>query len=111
MRSFEERKEEIFSRSRARIAQRKKTVRRVLVTCVPLVLCSMIMAPQIIALLAGDDFGGAILPMRIILPAVIMAGIAQVLAIQIIMPLKHDKILLTASAIGAAVSIVINIFS
>lgn len=77
---------------------------------VPLMLCSMIMAPQIIALLAGDDFGGAILPMRIILPAVIMAGIAQVLAIQIIMPLKHDRILLTASAIGAAVSIVINIF-
>lgn len=77
---------------------------------VPLVLCSMVMAPQIIALIAGDDFGGAILPMRIILPAVIMAGVAQVLAIQIIMPLKHDKVLLTASGIGAVVSIAINIF-
>lgn len=77
---------------------------------IPLVLCSMVMAPQIIHILAGNDFDGAILPMRIILPAVIMAGVAQVLAIQIIMPLKHDRALLTASAIGAVVSITINIF-
>lgn len=77
---------------------------------VPLVLCSMVMAPQIIQLLAGGDFAGAILPMRIILPAVIMAGVAQVLAIQIIMPLKHDRILLLASGIGATVAIAINIF-
>lgn len=39
MRSFEERKEEIFRRSQQRIAQRKKTVKRVVLTCVPLVLC------------------------------------------------------------------------
>lgn len=77
---------------------------------VPLVLCSMVMAPQIIRILAGGDFDGAILPMRIILPAVIMAGVAQVLAIQIIMPLKHDRILLLASGIGASVAIAINIF-
>ena len=77
---------------------------------IPLVLCSMVMAPQIILLLAGDDFGGAILPMQIILPAVIMAGVAQVLAIQIIIPLKHDRILLLASGIGAAIAISINIF-
>lgn len=39
MRSFEERKEEILRRSEKRIAQRKKTVKRVILTCVPLVLC------------------------------------------------------------------------
>ena len=39
MRSFEQRKEEIFARGKARIAQRKKTARRVVMTCVPLVLC------------------------------------------------------------------------
>ena len=39
MRSFEERKEEIFRRNEKRIAQRKKTVKRVVLTCVPLVLC------------------------------------------------------------------------
>lgn len=39
MRSFEERKEEIFRRSEKRIIQRKKIVKRVVLTCVPLVLC------------------------------------------------------------------------
>ena len=55
MRSFEERKEEIFSRSRARIAQRKKTVRRVLVTCVPLALCVTALSGYLV--LGG--FGGS----------------------------------------------------
>ena len=39
MRNFEERKEEIFRRSQAKIAQRKKTVRRVVLSCVPVALC------------------------------------------------------------------------
>ena len=39
MRNFEERKEEIFRRSEERIARRKKNMKRIDVTCVPLVLC------------------------------------------------------------------------
>ena len=39
MRSFEERKEEIFRRSEKRIIQRRKNTWRLIVTCVPLVLC------------------------------------------------------------------------
>lgn len=39
MRNFEERKEEIFRRSEKRIIQRRKNTWRLIVTCVPLVLC------------------------------------------------------------------------
>ena len=39
MRDFEQRKEEIFARSQKKIAQRKKHIRRAVLTCVPLVLC------------------------------------------------------------------------
>ena len=39
MRSFEQRKEEIFRRSEKRIIQRRKNTWRLIVTCVPLVLC------------------------------------------------------------------------
>lgn len=39
MRTFDERKEEIFRRSEERIARRKKNMKRIVVTCVPLVLC------------------------------------------------------------------------
>lgn len=43
------------------------------------------------------------------MPAALFVGIAQVLAVQILMPMKRDKILLTASIIGASISLLINI--
>lgn len=77
--------------------------------CIPLILCSMIMAPQIVYILSGPGYEGAILPMRIIMPATFAVGVAQVLAIQVLMPMKKDKVLLVASIIGAFVSLLINL--
>lgn len=77
--------------------------------CIPLILCSMIMAPQIVYILSGPGYEGAILPMRIIMPAAFAVGMAQVLAIQVLMPMKKDKVLLMASIIGAVVSLLINL--
>ena len=77
--------------------------------CIPLILCSMIMAPQIVYILSGPGYEGAILPMRIIMPAAFAVGVAQVLAIQVLMPMKKDKVLLVASIIGAFVSLLINL--
>lgn len=77
--------------------------------CIPLILCSMILAPQIIYILSGPGYEGAILPMRIIMPAAFAVGMAQVLAIQVLMPMKKDKVLLVASIIGAVVSLLINL--
>ena len=76
---------------------------------IPLILCSMILAPQVIYILSGPGYEGAILPMRIIMPAAFAVGVAQVLAIHVLMPMKKDRILLTASIIGAAVSLLINL--
>ena len=77
--------------------------------CIPLILCSMIMAPQIVYIPSGPGYEGAILPMRIIMPAAFAVGVAQVLAIQVLMPMKKDKVLLVASIIGAVVSLLINL--
>ena len=77
--------------------------------CIPLILCSMILAPQIIYILSGPGYEGAIYPMRIIMPAAFAVGMAQVLAIQVLMPMKKDKVLLMASVIGAIVSLLINL--
>lgn len=78
---------------------------------IPLILCSIIMAPQIIYILSGPGYEGAITPMRIIMPAVLFVGIAQVFALQILLPMKKDKVLFTASILGAFVSLLINIFA
>lgn len=77
---------------------------------IPMILCSMALAPQIIYVLSGSGYEGAILPMRIIMPAALFVGIAQVLAVQVITPMKRDKVLLFASILGATVSLLINIF-
>lgn len=76
---------------------------------IPLIVCCSIMAPEIIYLLCGNGYEGAIMPMRIIMPAILFVGIAQILAIQVLMPLKKDKTLLLASDLGAVMSLLINI--
>lgn len=47
--------------------------------------------------------------MQIVMPALLAVGLAQILAIQILMPLKRDGVLLAASIIGATLSVVINV--
>lgn len=76
---------------------------------IPLILCSMVLAPQFIYILSGTGYEGAVLPMRIIMPAILFVGIAQVLAVQILMPLRKDKVLFIASLLGAIFSLIINI--
>ena len=86
-----------------------KSFRAMCTFSIPMIVCSVILAPQIIYVLSGPGYEGAIMPMRIIMPAALFVGIAQVLAIQILTPMKRDKVLFTASVIGACVSIIINI--
>lgn len=76
---------------------------------VPMILCSVVLGPDIIYILSGPGYEGSVLPMRIIMPAVLFVGIAQVLAMQVIAPLKKDKVLLFASIIGASLSVVLNV--
>ena len=86
-----------------------KSFSAVVTFATPLIIYSIIMAPQIINILSGPGYEGAILPMRIIMPAVFFVGIAQILAIQILMPMKKDTILLMASICGAIVGVILNV--
>lgn len=76
---------------------------------VPICIVSIILAPKIIAILAGKGYEGAILPMRIIMPVIILVGMAQVCIMQVLIPMKKDKTVLIASIIGAIVAILANI--
>lgn len=86
-----------------------KSFRTMCTFCIPMIACTVILAPQIIYLLSGEGYEGAITPMRIIMPAALFVGISQILAIQILAPMKKDRTLFLASVIGAGVSIFINI--
>lgn len=76
----------------------------------PVMAFGIVLAPQIILLISGSGYEGAIVPMRIIMPAIFFVGMGQILAIQILMPMKKDGVLLKASVIGASASLLINIF-
>ncbi len=75
----------------------------------PLIFGSILLAPQIIGLLAGKGYEGAIFPMRIIMPLVLIVGIAQILAIQVILPMQKDKLILYGSLLGAFIGLTFNI--
>lgn len=76
---------------------------------VPMILCTIIFAPQIVFALAGEGYEGAVAPMQIIMPAIALVGVSQVMTLQILMPMKRDRVLLIISIIGAAVSLIANI--
>lgn len=75
----------------------------------PLIAFSMIYAHQIIYILSGKGYEGAIIPLQIIMPLIFIAGINQILIIQILMPYKNDKAIFINSIIGALVGIILNI--
>ena len=76
---------------------------------IPLILFCEVFAPQLITLLSGTGYEGAILPMRIIMPLVLIIGMEQILIIQLLMSLKQDKAVFINSIFGALVGILSNI--
>lgn len=75
---------------------------------IPLVMYTMIFAPQIIRILSGPGYENAVTPMRIVMPLICIIGIEQILVLQILMPYKEDKIILVNSIIGALIGVTAN---
>ena len=75
----------------------------------PLIAGGVILAPQIVHILAGAQYVEAVLPMQIIMPLIFVVGLAQIWVIQILMPMKKDRIVLMAAAASAVVGVVLNV--
>ena len=76
---------------------------------IPIILLTDIFAPQIIMLLSGPGYEGAITPMRIVMPLMLIIGYEQIAVIQALMPLRADKTIMINSSFGAIVSIILNL--
>lgn len=86
-----------------------KSINILIILSVPLIIYTILYAPHIILILSGKGYEGAILPMRIVMPLVLIIGYLQILVIQILIPLKKDSIVLINSLIGALVGVSCNI--
>lgn len=76
---------------------------------VPLVCLLIVYGPSMVHVLTGDGYEGAYLPFRIIAPLILIVGYEQVLVIQILMAMKHDKEITLNAICGAVITIVLSI--
>lgn len=97
-----------------RVAEYKANIRKsfdmTFAAAFPIIIYCFVLAPQIIDLLSGDGYQGAILPMRIVLPIILLSGMAQIWIQQILIPNKKDIIVLYSSICGAISGVLANIF-
>lgn len=75
----------------------------------PIIIYSTVWSPDIINVLSGEGYEGAITPMRIVMPLMFIIGYEQILVIQTLMPLKQDRAILINSVFGAVTGVVLNI--
>ena len=73
---------------------------------IPLIIFSIFFAPDIIHIIAGNGYEGAILPMQICMPLILIIGYEQIVIVQGLLPLKKDKAVLINSIVGALIGII-----
>lgn len=88
-----------------------KSTSALLTFTIPIIILGVIFSPDIIHIIVGKGYEGAILPLRIQIPLILVIGYSQILVLQILMPIKRDKLLVRISFIGAVIGIIINIIS
>ena len=87
----------------------KKTTKLLFSFTIPVVLLCVIFAPQIILIISGPGYEGAIGPMRIVMPLMLIIGYEQIQIWQCLTPLQKDKTLMKNAAIGAIVGVALNL--
>ena len=86
----------------------RKALLFVLLTATPMTLYFIFYAREGILLLSGSAFEDAVLPMRIIMPTLLLIGITDVLGIQILIPLGEEKTVLYSVSAGALTDLILN---
>lgn len=74
----------------------------------PLMIYFILFAKETVFFLSGEEYAGAIIPMQVIMPTILLIGITNVLGIQVLIPLGKEKIVLYSEIIGAIVDVIIN---
>lgn len=75
----------------------------------PITIGGTILAPQIVMIIFGHGYEGAIVPMQIMMPLLLIAGISQLNALQVLIPMHKDNVLLTITPIVAIIGITANL--
>lgn len=86
----------------------RKTMHLILLMAVPLCVYFMLFAEEGITLLSGVEYSGAIVPMIVLMPTLILIGITNVSGIQMMVPLGMEKKVFYSEVIGAVIDLILN---
>lgn len=75
----------------------------------PILIISILYTSEIIYIIAGKGYSGAVWPMKILMPLIFIIGYEQIIVVQILMPLNRDKAVFINAIVGAFVGIILNI--
>lgn len=87
----------------------KKSIRIIFMIAVPLTVLFEIEALDVIIILGGKEYIGAVPCMRIIMPILLISGFSNITGNQILIPHGLDKYYTKAVVCGAIVDVVLNI--
>ena len=87
----------------------KKTMHFIVLVAVPFAVYFIMYAKEGIFFLSGNAYGGAIIPMQIIMPTLILIGITNVIGIQMMVPIGREKQVLYSEIAGAVVDLGLNL--
>lgn len=88
----------------------RKALNFVFLAAAPLSLYFILFAKNGIYFLSGTAYTGAIIPMQIIMPTVLLIGLTGIMGIQVLVPLGKEKYVLYSEIAGAIVDLVLNWF-
>ena len=81
----------------------------VVIAGLPLMIYFMLYAKESIQFLAGDGYKGAVLPMIILMPTVLLIGLSNITGIQILTPQNMEQKVLNSIMCGAVVDFILNL--
>lgn len=76
---------------------------------IPLIVFTEINTESIIAIISGKGYDGAIVPMQIVMPLLLIVGVEQILIEQILMPMKKDRVVTINAVVGAVLGVSLNL--
>lgn len=86
----------------------KKAMNFVILLATPMMIYFILFAGEGIFFLSGSAYEGAIVPMQIIMPTLLLIGMTNVMGIQIMIPLGLEKQVLYSEIAGALVDLIVN---
>lgn len=86
-----------------------KALNIVILLAIPFMVFFSFYASEVIYVLSGPAYAGAIIPMQIIMPTVLFIGITNLFGIQILVPLGREREVLKAVICGGIIDVIVNI--